>query len=277
MNKPVVVAEIGINHNGDLGIAKSLMGLAKNSGCDFVKFQKRTVDLVYSKEYLATQRISRWGATQREQKEGLEFGKKEYDEIAKEAKRLSVGWFASPWDYKSVAFLEQYNIPYLKVASAGITDFELLEAVRSCNIPVIISTGMSTKEQIDKALDYLGEQVEYLLHCVSTYPTPDEDMNMKCILTLKETYGGRVKIGFSNHSAKIIYVVQAYIMGAEMLEFHITLDRNMDGSDHSASIGPKGLDRIMKHLESVFAGWGDGEIKRLESEVPVMKKLRRIG
>ena len=129
--------------------------------------------------------------------------------------------------------------------------------------------------EIDNALDYLGDQVEYLLHCTSTYPTSDEDMNMKGLLALKEIYGSRLKIGFSNHSIKIIYAVQAYIMGAEMLEFHITLDRNMEGSDQAASIGPVGVDRIMKHLDSIYTGWGDGEIKCLENEIPVMEKLRR--
>jgi len=276
MKRPKIVAEIGINHNGDLKIAKSLIALAKNSSCDYVKFQKRTIDLVYSKNYLKMSRISKWGTTQGEQKQGLEFGEKEYNSIDKYCKQLDIPWFASPWDYKSVDFLAQYNIPYFKIASACITDFGLLKRVKSFKrIPVVLSTGMSTKRQVDKALEYLGNQVEYLLHCVSTYPTPDEDMNMRCLWTLKKTYGNRFKIGFSNHSAKIIYSVQAYIMGAEMLEFHITLDRSMDGTDHAASIGPKGLDRIMKHINSINAGWGDGKIKYMESEIPVMKKLRK--
>ncbi|MFC1933572.1 N-acetylneuraminate synthase family protein [Chloroflexota bacterium] len=276
MNRPIAVAEIGINHNGDLGIAESLIALAKNFGCDFVKFQKRTVDMVYGEEFLGTRRISKWGTTQREQKEGLEFGKEEYDKIDSYCKELGIKWFASAWDYKSVEFLMQYDIPYLKVASACITDSDLLERIKPYNIPVILSTGMSNKEQIDKALDYLGNQVEYLLHCTSTYPTPDKDMNMKGLWTLKELYGDKYKIGFSNHSMKIIYTVQAYVMGAEMLEFHITLDRNMEGSDQAASIGPVGLDRIMKHINSIHDGWGDGEIKCLESEIPVMNKLRKM-
>lgn len=275
MNKPIVVAEVGINHNGDLEIVKSLIAMGKNFGANYVKFQKRTVELAYSKEYLDSHRVSRWGTTQREQKKGLEFGKEEYDEIDEYCKELSLGWFASAWDHKSVEFLAQYNVPYMKIASACITDFDLLNSVANSNIPVIMSTGMSTKEQIDKALDYLGNQVEYLLHCTSSYPTADEDMNMKGLLTLKEIYGGRYKIGFSNHSMKIIYTVQAYVMGAELLEFHITLDRNMDGSDHRSSIGPTGFDRIIKHINSIYAGWGDGEIRCLESEIPVMKKLRK--
>lgn len=275
MNKPVIVAEIGINHNGSIEIAKSLIALAQNFGCDYVKFQKRTVELVYNKESLDSHRVSRWGTTQRDQKEGLEFGKEEYDEIDEYCKELGIGWFASAWDYKSVEFLAHYNVPYMKIASACITDFDLLNSIKHSNIPVIMSTGMSTKEQIDKALDYLGSQVEYLLHCTSSYPTTDEDMNMKGLLTLKEIYGGGYKIGFSNHSMKIIYTVQAYVMGAELLEYHITLDRNMDGSDHAASIGPTGLDRIIKHINSIHAGWGDGEIRCLESEIPVMKKLRK--
>lgn len=277
MNKPIAVAEIGINHNGALSIAKSLIALAKNFGCDFIKFQKKNPELCVPKLQRNIMKVTRWGRiTYLEYKERMEFGKDEYDEIDDYCKELDIKWFASAWDYKSVDFLMQYDIPYLKVASPCITDFELLERIKSYdNIPVILSTGMSTKEQIDKALDFLGNQVEYLLHCTSTYPAPDEDMNMKRIWTLKEMYGNRCKIGFSNHSVKIIYTVQAYVMGAEMLEFHITLDRNMEGSDHAASIGPVGLDRIMKHINSIYAGWGDGEIKCLDSEMPVMKKLRK--
>lgn len=276
MNKPITVAEIGINHNGDLNIAKSLIAMAANFGADCVKFQKKTPEICVPKLQRNIMQVTRWGRiTYLEYKRRMEFGKEEYDEIAEYCKELSIKWFASAWDYKSVDFLMQYDIPYLKVASACITDFDLLERVKSNDIPVILSTGMSTKEQIDKALDYLGNQVEYLLHCTSTYPTPDEDMNMKGLWILREIYGSRVKIGFSNHSEKIIYTVQAYVMGAEMLEFHITLDRNMEGGDHAASIGPVGFDRIMKHINSIYAGWGDGEIKCLESEIPVMKKLRK--
>lgn len=277
MNKPITVAEIGINHNGDLSIAKSLIALAANFGCDCVKFQKKTPEICVPKLQKNIMKVTRWGhITYLEYKKRMEFGKEEYDEIDDYCKELDIKWFASPWDYKSVDFLIQYDIPYLKVASPCVTDFELLERIKSSNIPVILSTGMSTKEQLDKALEYLGNQVEYLLHCTSTYPTPDEDMNMKGLWALKEIYGNRFKIGFSNHSRKIIYTVQAYAMGAEMLEFHITLDRNMEGSDHAASIGPLGLDRIMKHINSIYAGWGDGEIKPLESELPVMNKLRRV-
>ncbi len=236
MNRPIVVAEIGINHNGSLEVAKSLIALAVNFGCNYVKFQKRTVELVYPRELLDSRRVSRWGTTQREQKEGLEFGKKDYDKIDEYCRELGIGWFASPWDCMSVEFLMQYDLPYIKVASVGITDDALLESIKMTGKPIIMSTGMSSKEQVDRALDYLGNQVEYLLLCTSSYPTPDEDMNMKGLWTLKELYGDRCKIGFSNHSAKVIYTVQAYVMGAEMLEFHITLDRNMEGSDQAASV-----------------------------------------
>lgn len=277
MNKPITVAEIGINHNGDINIARSLIALAANFGTNYVKFQKKTPEICVPKLQRNVMKVTRWGhITYLDYKKKMEFGKEEYDKIDSYCKELNIKWFASAWDYKSVDFLTQYDIPYLKVASACITDFKLLERIKSYDIPVILSTGMSTKEQIDKALDFLGNQVEYLLHCTSTYPAPDEDMKMKSLLTLREIYGNRCKIGFSNHSEKIIYTVQAYVMGAEMLEFHITLDRNMEGSDQAASIGPMGFDRIMKHINSIYAGWGDGEIKCLESEIPVMNKLRRV-
>ena len=247
MNKPIIVAEIGINHNGDINTARSLIALAAIFGANYVKFHQKK-PTIYSQYYCRNViKVTRWGhITYLDYKKKMEFGKEEYDKIDSYCKELNIKWFASAWDYESVDFLTQYDIPYLKVASACITDFELLERIKFYDIPVILSTGMSTKEQVDKALDYLGNQVEYLLHCTSTYPSPDEDMNMKGLLTLKEIYGNRCKIGFSNHSEKIIYTVQAYVMGAEMLEFHITLDRNMEGSDQAASIGPVGFDRIFE-------------------------------
>jgi N-acetylneuraminate synthase len=276
MNRPVVVAEIGINHNGDLNIAKSLIAMAANFGADLVKFQKKTPEICVPESQKNVMKVTRWGhITYLEYKKKMEFGKAEYDKIDTYCQEMGIRWFASAWDNESVDFLVQYEIPYIKVASACITDFELLERIKSHDVPVVLSTGMSNKEQIDRALDYLGEQAEYLLHCTSTYPAPDADMNMKGLWTLKEIYGNRCKIGFSNHSEKIIYTVQAYVMGAEMLEFHITLDRNMEGSDHAASIGPVGFDRIMKHIGSIYGGWGDGEIKCLESEIPIRDKLRR--
>lgn len=277
MNRPIVVAEIGINHNGSLEIAKGLIAMAKNFGCDYVKFQKKTPELCVPQSQKNIMTMTQWGCMPYlEYKNKMEFGKREYSEIDKYCRELGIDWFASAWDCKSVNFLMRYDVPYIKIASASIVDNTLLESVKMASIPVIMSTGMSTKEQIDEALGYLGNQVTYLLHCVSSYPTQDEDMNMESLRTLKELYGSRYKIGFSNHSAKIIYTVQAYVMGAEMLEIHITLDRDMVGSDHMASIGPVGLDRIMKHLDSIHKGWGDGEIRCLDSEILVRDKLRVV-
>ena len=278
--RPVVVAEIGINHNGDVELAKSIIALSKNIGADFVKFQKRDIDLVYTKEYLDKPRVSKWGTTTREQKEGLEFGKKEYDIIDAYCNEIGISWFASPWDINSVEFLTHYNVPYMKIASACITDMDLLDAVVETKIPIIMSTGMSTTEEVMKALDRIksgGGTVEYLLHCVSSYPTPDNEMNMLGLRAMIETYEPQIKVGFSNHSPKIIYTVQAAIMGAKMLEFHVTLDRNFQGTDHQASIGPVGFDRIMSHLQSIESGWGNEVWGKVQpSEIPVKSKLRRI-
>lgn len=221
MNGCKVVAEIGINHNGDIDLAKKLIDVAKIHGCQFVKFQKRDIDLVYSKEELDKPRESPWGTTNREQKEGLEFGAEEYEEIDLHCVTREIDWFASPWDIVSVNFLRMYDPPFMKVASASLTDLELLQSIKETNIPVILSTGMSTKEELDGAIDLLGAQVEYILACTSTYPTPDSEMNLKFIRTLIDQYPNQ-RIGFSNHSPGIMFMVAARAIGAEMLEFHMT-------------------------------------------------------
>ena len=273
--RPLVVAEIGINHNGNVGVAKSIIALAKNFGADFVKFQKRTVDVVYTEEQLAKPRASQWGDTTRDQKLGIEFERAQYDEIDEYCRVIGMRWFATPMDVGSLDFLMTYDLPFTKIASADLTHLELLRAARKAGRPVILSTGMSTKAQIDAAVDILGDSLEYLLHCVGTYPTIEDDVNMLRIDSLRHLYGDRCKIGFSCHAERIIYNVQAYIMGVELLEFHVTIDRDMAGSDQKSSIGPVGVDRIMSHLASIERGWGDGSIEPRESEKDAMEKLRR--
>jgi len=260
--KPIIVAEIGINHNGDIKLAKSLIALAANYGADYVKFQKKTPELCVPDDQKNIRKATIFGPMRYiDYKRRMEFGKEEYYEIDEYCKKLGIKWFASAWDIPSVDFLMKYDIPFIKIASASITDLELLKKVKSTGVPVIISTGMSTKKEIDRAIDILGDNLKYILHTVSSYPTPNNEMNMLAIDTLKRLYGDRYKIGFSNHCIDLIYIVQAYVMGAEMLEFHITIDRNMPGTDQYASIGPTGFDKVMKHINNIYIGWGDGKLK----------------
>ncbi|MHA2023946.1 MAG: N-acetylneuraminate synthase family protein [Candidatus Thorarchaeota archaeon] len=274
MSYIVMVCEIGINHNGDVGLARKLIDVAKQAGCDLVKFQKRNIDLVYTKSELSRYRESPWGKTNRAQKEGLEFDLEEYKEIDRYCKEREIQWFASPWDPKSVEFLMEFDNPYTKIASAGVTDIKLLEAVRETGRPVIISTGMSDQQQVDLALEIVGKQVEYLLACTSTYPTADCEMNLKFIETLKREYP-QYKIGFSNHSPGIIYTCCAAALGAEMLEFHITLDRAMYGSDQAASIEVPGVWNLGKHVRNIEEAMGDGGWRVFPSEKEISRKLRR--
>jgi len=278
MKKPYITTEIGINHNGSIDMAKMLIDLAKMYGANAVKFQKRNPEKCVPKDQWNILRDTPFGpglVKYIDYRERMEFGKKEFDIIDGYCNITNMKWFASVWDDDSMKFISQYSIPFIKVPSACITDFDLLQEINKHDIPVILSTGMSTEEQIDDALNIL-DNVEYILHCVSSYPTPDEEMNMKKIRTLKRKYGSQHKIGFSNHSMKIIYTVQAYIMGAEMLEFHITLDRAMKGTDHGASIGPRGFEKLMKHISSIQEGWGNGKLKIMKSEEPIIKRLRNV-
>jgi len=270
----LVIGEIGINHNGDIEIAKRLIDLAKQNDLDFVKFQKREIGLVYTKEGLDKPRESPWGITNREQKEGLEFNRQEYYEIDKHCILKDIDWFGSPWDIVSVEFLSTFDVPYMKIASAMVTDSELLEAVKNTNIPVIISTGMSTKEEIDKALDILGDNVEYILACTSSYPTPDNEVNLRFIKTLKQQYPN-YKIGFSNHSPGIKAMEIAAVLGAEMLEFHMTLDRSMYGSDQAASIESTGVELLMKFVKNLPILMGSKDWVVTPKEEEIKKKLRK--
>lgn len=274
MNKATIICEIGLNHNGNINIAKKLIDAAVLGGCDYVKFQKRTINKVYTSEELDKPRESPWGTTNRRQKEGLEFGKQEYDEIDAYCKEKGTRWFASPWDVNSVDFLMEYDLPFLKVPSALNTNIELLEKIRDVRMPVIISTGMSSKEEIDKVIEILGERISCILSCTSTYPTKIEDMNMSKIESLRSVYGENYSIGFSNHSSGIHFIIMAVVLGVEMIEYHITLDRTMYGSDQAASIEIPGILKIKKILDGYERCWGDGEIGCLANEIPIRDKLR---
>jgi N-acetylneuraminate synthase len=275
--KIILIAEIGINANGDVATAKKLIDLAKQGGCQYVKFQKRTIEDVYTKEELDKFRDSPWGTTNREQKNGLEFTLEQYKEIDRYCKEIGIGWFASPWDIKSVDFLvNNFNLPFIKIASASITDSKLLQRIKETNIPVILSTGMSSEAEVDAAVRFLGNQIKYILHCKATYPTKTEDMNMLAIKTLQTKYWPKYSIGFSNHSSGISFIMMAYCLGASMIEYHITLDRTMYGSDQAASIEPAGVMKIKDWLESFDTCWGNGKIECLPNEIPVKTKLRKV-
>ena len=272
--KIFVIAEIGINHNGDLKTAKKLIDIAVECGCDAVKFQKRTIDLVYSEDLLNSKRESPWGTTQREQKEGLEFDLEEYEEIDNYCKSKKIDWFASAWDLESQNFLKQFNCNFNKVASAMITYKDLLKEIASEGKHTFISTGMSTIEDIDNAVEIFREYKcpFELMHCVSTYPMKESDANLNVIRTLKEKYN--CNVGYSGHETGIAVSIGASAMGISSLERHITLDRSMYGSDQSASLEPNGLRMLLGSVRKVEQAMGDGIKKILDAEIPIGEKLR---
>ncbi len=268
------IAEIGINHNGDINIARELIKVAKDAGCDAVKFQKRTIDLVYSKEILDSYRESPWGTTQRDQKKGLEFGLKEYQEIDKYCKELGIEWFASAWDIESQIFLRQFNCKYNKIASALLVYKKLLEEVAKEGKYTFISTGMSSIENIDRAVEIFRKNDCHfdLMHCKSMYPMEDEDANLNCIKTLKERYN--CKVGYSGHEAGLAVSYAAAALGISSLERHITLNRSMYGSDQAASLDPHGLKMLVGAIRKIEKAMGDGKLGISPKEVSISKKLR---
>ncbi|QLH05802.1 N-acetylneuraminate synthase family protein [Nitrosopumilus ureiphilus] len=270
-----ITAEIGINHNGNLSIAKQLIDIAKQCGCDAVKFQKRTVEKVYSKETLDAPRESPWGTTTREQKYGLEFGKDEYDEIDKYCFLNDIEWYASSWDVDSQKFLRQYDLKHNKVASAMLTNHELLHVIAEEKKDTFISTGMSTIDEIESAVKIFQKYdcPFELQHSNSSYPMKIEEANLKCIETLKQKFN--CNVGYSGHedSAYLVCLV-ATTLGATSIERHITLSRSMYGSDQSASLELAGLKRMVRDVRSVDKILGDGVKKVWDSEVSAMKKLR---
>jgi len=272
--KTFVTAEIGINHNGDIELAKKLIDAAIDAGADAVKFQKRTVDVVYTKEELERPRENPFGDTNAHLKWGLEFGQKEYDEIHKYCNEKGILWFASCWDEDSVDFIDQYNPPCYKIASASLTDDDLLRHTRSKGKPIILSTGMSTMEEIQHAVDVLGLDDLVIKHSVSTYPMENKHANLLMIKTLRDIYPN-IPVGYSGHERGITISVAAVAFGACMIERHITLDRAMWGSDHAASMEPKGLMLLVRDIRDFEDAKGDGIKRVLDEEIPIKKKLRR--
>jgi len=271
-----IIAEIGINHNGDLDLAKQLVDGAIAAGCDAVKFQKRTLELVYTKEDLDRPRESPWGTTNREQKAGLEFTKVQYDEIDKYCKEKGIEWFASAWDIESQLFLRRYDLKFNKIASALLTHRKLLEVVAEEGKYTFISTGMSTLEQISKAVEiFEAADCPYeLMHCNSTYPMQVENANLRVMETLKNDFG--CNVGYSGHEPGIIVSCAAAALGASSIERHITLDRSMYGSDQSASLELGGLNRLVGYIRDIEASLGSNEKFVHETEKAIAKKLRTI-
>jgi len=272
-----ITAEIGINHNGDLDIAKKLIDVAKNAGCDAVKFQKRTVDQVYTKEVLDSPRDSPWGTTTRQQKEGLEFGQEEYSIIDKYCKEKKIEWFASSWDKDSQLFLRSFSLNHNKVASAMITNHELINTIAEEKKHTFISTGMSEIKQIESAINIFKKNncSFELQHSNSSYPMKIEEANLRCIETLRDEFN--CDVGYSGHEALgYLICVCAVMFGATSIERHITLDRTMYGSDQAASLEPQGLDRLVRDVRRIDVILGDGVKRVWPSEIPVMKKLRNF-
>ncbi len=271
---PFMIAEIGINHNGDMEIAKKLIDASKETGFDAVKFQKRTLDTVYTKDVLDSARESPWGTTQRQQKQGLEFGKREYDEINTYCRDRQIAWFASAWDLESQDFLAAYDCPYNKVASAMITYEPLLEKIAKEKRLTFISTGMAEFPAIDRAVEIFNKAgcPYILLHCVSTYPAQEKDLNLRCIETLRTRY--RAPVGYSGHETGVMPSVVAVGLGAVVIERHVTLDRAMYGSDQAASLEKRGMELLVRDCRRVGTILGGGEKVLIDAEKGVAKKLR---
>lgn len=273
--KPLLIAEIGINHNGDINLAKKLIDLSKKAKFDCVKFQKRDIDLVYSKEILDSYRESPWGKTQRDQKQGLELSKEEYDEIDMYCKKINILWFASAWDLNSLKFLDQYNLKYHKIASAMIVDSNFLKEVAKRKKHTFISTGMSTTENISNAVKIFREEdcSFELMHCVSTYPMKPKDANLLTINALKNKYN--CNVGYSGHENGIAVSLAAFSMEISSLERHITLDRAMYGSDQAASLEENGMINLNEMISKMITAYGEEKIGHiLDEEKPIAEKLR---
>jgi len=269
-----VIAEIGINHNGSVELAKKMIDIAVTTGCDAVKFQKRTVDVVYTKEELAKERHSVFGNTNGDLKRGLEFGEKEYCEIDRYCKKKEIIWFASCWDKQSVDFIEKFNPPCYKIASATLTDDELLKYTKAKGKPLLMSTGMSTMEQIRHAVSIVGEDNLVLYHCTSTYPSNAEETNLKVIENFKKEFD--CPIGYSGHERGITPSIISVVVGANSVERHITDDRTNWGSDQAASLETSGLYHMVRDIRQVPILLGDGIKIVYPRELPIIEKLRRV-
>lgn len=271
----LIFAEIGINHNGDIDLAKRLISVAKVAGCDAVKFQKRTVDVVYKPSELAAPRESPFGTTNGDLKRALEFELEDYEEIDEYCRQVKIPWFASAWDEDAVDDISQFNVPCYKIASACLTDDHLLRHTRRKGKPIILSTGMSTLEQIDHAVDVLGKEDLILMHACSAYPARYEELNLNVIPALKKRYG--VPVGYSGHETGLPSSVAAVAIGACCVERHITMDRAMWGSDQAASLEPNGVTKLVSYIRTIEKSMGDGQKRVIERELPIIKKLRRVG
>lgn len=269
-----VIAEIGINHNGQVGLAKKMIDIAITTGCDAVKFQKRTVDVVYTKEELAKERKSVFGNTNGDLKRGLEFSREQYYEIDRYCRERGILWFASCWDEGSVDFINEFNPPCYKIASASLTDDNLLKYTKSKGKPILLSTGMSTMEEIRHAVKILGEDNLVIYHCTSTYPSNADEMNLRVIETLKKEFN--CPIGYSGHERGVTPSVLAVALGANSVERHITVDRTNWGSDQAASLELAGLSHMVRDIRQVPALLGDGKKVVYSRELPIIEKLRRV-
>ena len=275
MKKTYIIAEIGINHNGDLDIAKRLIDIAALSGCDAVKFQKRNPDVCVPEHQKNVMRDTPWGTmTYLEYKYKVEFEKIEYDKIDSYCKEKGIAWSASPWDLDSLNFLNQYNLPFIKLPSAMLTNYPLIEACAKSGKKVILSTGMSTEEEIDIAIKTIRKHTDNfaILHCNSTYPAPLNELSLSTITTLKNKYN--CEIGYSGHEFRIGTTVASVYLGATIIERHITLDRTMWGTDHLSSVEPQGLIKLVKGIRELEEAFGDGTIQVTESEKIIRNKLR---
>jgi N-acetylneuraminate synthase len=268
-----IVAEIGINHNGDVDLATKLVEAAVAAGCDAVKFQKRTVEAVYTAEELACLRESPYGMTNGDLKRGLEFGHDEYTVIDRHCRRLGIPWFASCWDQRAVDFVEAFDPPCYKIASPCLTDGKLLRHARAKGRPILLSTGMSSPDQIDAAVGVLGDEALVLLHCTSAYPASVDDLNLRVIPWLATRYD--VPVGYSGHEVGLAATLASVALGASLVERHLTLDRAMWGSDQAASVEPHGFARLVKDIRAVTQALGDGVKRVHESELSARDKLRR--
>lgn len=274
-----IIGEIGINANGDINVAKQLIDVCSDLNIPYVKFQKRTIEDVYAKEFLDSSRESLWGNTQRHQKQGIEFSLEDYDKIDDYCiSKGNINWFASPWDLRSISFLKDRfpNMHYLKIPSAKLNDLVYLRKCRETNIPIIMSTGMSDLADLDEPISCLGgiENIKYLLGCTSSYPTPTKDVNLNQLKILTYYYGSDYKIGWSDHTGGILFPALSTVFGAKMVEVHITLDRRMYGSDQASSIEPSGLRKLVKYIEEIEIGLGEPIKEIKESEKPIIVKLR---
>jgi len=270
-----IIAEIGINHNGDMSICKELIDVAVESGCNAVKFQKRDLNEVYTQDFLNSPRESSWGVTQREQKAGLEFGLSDYQEINQYCNDKDIEWFASAWDLNSQKFLSQFDCKYNKVASAMIVYKDLLRVIASEGKHTFISTGMSTYNDIQEAVNiFRGEGCSFeLMHTVSTYPMKDEKANLNMINTLRDKFN--CNVGYSGHEVGLAISNAAAALGITSLERHITLDRSMYGSDQSASVEPAGFRQLLGAVRKVEGAMGDGVRRVIEDEIPIARNLRQ--